>query len=285
MERIQAFEFHERAECPGFIRESIVEALGNGLRWRGVYDLVAPALADFCARARCAEILDLCSGSGEPAAALLEACDRQGLASPRFVLSDLYPNAAALAQVAARHPRRVEWVGAPVDATEVPEEADRAGRTIVNAFHHFPPPIARRILRDAVVKRRAIFIVEAFPGRDLLGLASVYPGLVAGALASPFLARRDRLLKLLATYVAPVVPVLGTWDALVSNLRVHGERELGAMVRGLGGAYAWQYRELPLAPFGRAVVFSGVPPRGKPRARRPRRARLELRAVTESRPA
>jgi hypothetical protein len=117
--RLHAFEFNERPECPAFVRDAIVEALGTGLRWGRMYDAVGPVFAEFCARAGCTEVLDLCSGSGEPVSILLDALARSGVgtfgtgdqagspvAPPRFLLSDLFPNVAAMARVAARHPGR-----------------------------------------------------------------------------------------------------------------------------------------------------------------------------------
>ncbi|MCO5165430.1 MAG: class I SAM-dependent methyltransferase [Planctomycetes bacterium] len=258
--RVHAFEFNERPECPRFLREAIVEALGTGLRWGRIYDGVGPVFAEFCARAGCDEVLDLCSGSGEPVSILLGALARAGVAAPRFVLSDLLPNVPAMEQVAARHPGRIEVVARPVDATAVPAEVDRPARTVISAFHHLPPDLARGLLADCVARRRAVFLLEALSG-DLRGLLAILPAMTAAALATPLLTRRDRLKKALATWAVPVVPALGLWDAVVSDLRTYRADELRAMVAPLGGGYAWEHREVPFFPGGRATCFFGVPPR------------------------
>lgn len=256
--RVHAFEFNERPECPRFLRDAIVEALGTGLRWGRIYDGVGPVFAEFCARAGADEVLDLCSGSGEPVSILLEALSRSRVAPPRFLVSDLFPNVPSLRQVAARHPGLIEVVERPVDATDVPADVDRRARTVISAFHHFPPALARRILADCVAKRRAVFLLEALTG-DLRGLLAILPAMTAGMLATPLLTRRDRLKKALATYVVPVVPLTGLWDAVVSDLRTYRADELRAMVEPLGGGYTWERREVPFAPFGRASCFFGVP--------------------------
>lgn len=256
--RVHAFEFNERPEVPRFVRDAIVEALGTGLRWGRIYDGVGPVFAEFCARAGCDEVLDLCSGSGEPVSILLEALDRTGAPAPRFVVSDLFPNVPALEQVAARHPGRVRVVARPVDATDVPTDVDRRARTVISAFHHFPPDLARRILADCVAKRRAVFLLEALAG-DLRGLLAILPAMTAGMLATPLLTRRDRLKKALAIYASPVVALTGLWDAVVSDLRTYRADELRAMVAPLGGGYAWEHREVPFFPGGRASCFFGVP--------------------------
>lgn len=260
MRRIHAFEFNDSAWCPRFIRDSIVETLGTGLRWGRIYDPAGPVFADFCARAGCDAVLDLCTGSGEPASILIDAVRRSGREPPRFVLSDLFPNVPSMERVAARHDGKIEVVRDPVDATAVPERVDRPARTVVSAFHHFPPALAARILADCVAKRRAVFVLEGFP-RRLSRLLSIVPAMAAALLANPFRTRRDRLLKALFTYVLPIIPIAGFWDAVVSVLRVHSETDLRAMVEPLGGGYEWTYRELPFFPLGRAVAFYGIPPR------------------------
>lgn len=256
--RIHAFEFNERPECPAFVRDAITETLGTGLRWGRIYDGAGPIFAEFCERARCDTVLDLCSGSGEPVSILLEALARRGVPAPRFVLSDLLPNVAAMERVAALHPGRIDVVTRPVDATDVPDDVDRGAPSMISALHHFPPALARRLLADCVAKRRAVFLLDAMAG-DVRSLLAVLPSMTAAVLATPLLARRDRLLKALATYALPLVPAAGLWDAVVSHLRSYGEADLRAMVAPLGGGYAWEYRELPFFPGGRAMCFYGVP--------------------------
>jgi hypothetical protein len=261
--RLTLFEFNDSAWCPRFIRDAIVEALGLGLRWGRVYEGVGRVFVEFCEAARCDSVLDLCTGTGEPVSILLDAIARAGAKAPRFVLSDLFPNETAMSRVAARHAGVVEAVTTPVDATAVPANVDRGARSVMSAFHHFPPGLAASILADSVKKGRAIFIAEGFP-RSLLRLAAIMPCMALAVLANPFLTGRDRLAKLFFTFVVPVIPVAGAWDALVSNRRIHSEDELRALVAPLGGGYAWRYREVPFFPFGRAVTFSGIPERGPP---------------------
>lgn len=257
MRRIQAFEWNDLTACPRFLRETIVEALGNGLRLGRIFEGVGPVFAEFCRRAGCDSVLDLCSGSGEPVSILADALARQGLPAPRFVVSDLLPNVAAMERVAARHPGLVEVAREPVDATDVPPHLDRPARTIINALHHFPPELAARIVADSVAKRRALFVLEAFP-RSLARMAATLPALTAAAAINPLVAPRDRALKALATWVTPATAILGLWDAVVSALRMHDEGELRAMAAGAAD-YDWEFREVPFFPRGRATVFFGIP--------------------------
>lgn len=258
--RIQSFEWNERASTPRFVREAIVETLGTGLRWGRIVAAAGPVFAEFCQRSGADRVLDLCSGSGEPVAILLEALAEQGLPRPRFTLSDLLPNEPAMQRAAELHPGAIDFVPEPVDATGVPDELDQPARTILEAFHHFPPELAGRILADCVRQRRAVFVLEGFP-RSLPRLLAIVPAMTVAMAATPFRTRRDRLAKLLGTFVVPVIPAIGLWDAVVSVLRIHTEEELRAMVEPLGGGYTWEYRRIPYAPGGLATAFFGIPPR------------------------
>ncbi len=259
MLRIHAFEWNDNPRAPRWLRDSIVEILGRGLRWGKIYVPVAPLFARFLERAGASSVLDLASGSGEPCRILLDALEEAGEKPPRFVLSDLFPNEPALRSVAERYPGRVEVVTESVDATAVPERFDQPARTIITAFHHFTPELAARIFADGVAKKRAIFILEP-GGRRLRLVLSVLPAMILGTLANPFVAERDRIVKFIFTFLLPVIPLAGFWDACVSTLRVYTEPELRAMVEPLGGGYTWEYHVVPFTPFGRATIFLGLPP-------------------------
>jgi hypothetical protein len=257
MKRQHLFEFHERGECPRFIRDSVVETLGTGLRWLGMGDVAGPAFARFCRRARCTRALDLCSGSGAPAALLVEWLEAHGEPVPRLLLSDLFPNEAALAAACARHPTHLAAAGAPVDATKVPAQLEHDARLVINAFHHFAPAEAARIVADAVAARKSLFIYEGFP-RDLRRFLPTGPAMLPALFLNPLFTRRQRAAKALFTYLLPVIPAIATWDGVVSVLRIHDEAGLRAMTRPEDD-YDWSYEEVAYGRGGRAVVFSGVP--------------------------
>ncbi len=258
MPRLHAFEFNDSPACPRFVRESIVEVLGTTLRQGKIYDGVAPVFAEFCERAGADTVLDLCSGSGEPASIFIEALERVGVEPPTFVTSDLFPNLSRMDAVAARHPGRVHVIREAVDATDVPSEIDQPARTIISAFHHFQPDLARGILVDCVAKRRPVFILEPFP-RELLRLVSISCSAFFPLLLNPLTAERGRLQKALFTYVIGAIPLAGVWDAIISTCRVYSEAELREMVADSGSGFEWEYREVPYSMGGRAVVFYGVP--------------------------
>ena len=258
MQRIHAFEFNDLDACPAFVRDSIVEVLGEGLRRAGVYESVADNWLEFVEQAEADTILDLCSGSGEPAAALTEACRNRGAESPRMVLTDLFPNRAAMSAVAGEDPDTLDFEPESVDATKIPPHLDYKACSIICAFHHFPPELAQAIITEQVRNNRAVFILECLP-RELLRVPGMMATLAPAYFANPWRTREDRLRKFLATYVFPAVAALGAWDSVVSALRSYDENEYRAMAEAAGGDYSWTYREIPFVLGGKATVFYGIP--------------------------
>ncbi len=258
MKRRHLFEFNERPECPGFIRDSVTETLGNGLRWGRMGDVVGPAFAAFCREANVHRVLDLCSGTGEPARILIDWLVAKGEPVPQFVLSDLFPHTDAFEEACEAHPGVVSAEMTPVDATAVPADIEHDARVIINSLHHFRPDMAARILADAVATRRPVFVYEGFP-RNLARLAPTSPAMLPALWANPIIARRQRLPKALLTYVLPVIPAVAMWDACVSVMRIHSEDELRGMVAPFGAGYTWTYAEAPYPFGGRGVFFTGIP--------------------------
>jgi hypothetical protein len=250
--RLQLFELNDLAATPAPLRETIVESLSRALAWgRMLRGLVAPFRA-FLDAAGTDDVLDLCAGAGGPAAILRAEFARAGAAPPRFTMTDLFPRPDAWQGLG------IPYVDQPVDATAIPPAlgAGRA-RTVINAFHHFPPPLAAAIVADAVRSSRGLFISEAFARNPLQFRQFALPG-TAALLANPLLARRNRAAKALLTWATPVALLASAWDGLVSTMRVYAEDELRAMADAAPG-FRWTFGTYE-APFGgRGTYFWGVP--------------------------
>ena len=258
MRRIQAFEFCERVETPEVIREGIVELLGRGLRLSPVFETAAPIFHEFCERAGAEIILDLGSGSGEPAALFIEALSRRKITPPDFIISDLLPNLSKMEEVARKFPEKIKIIREPLDATRVPENIKHQARTVFNTFHHFPQPLAEKILADAVAKRKAFLILEAFP-RSFLNFAGMFPYLHRAFLESFFQKKKSTARTLEYLLAFPFIALLGLWDACVSIRRTYNQEELMAMVKSSGDSYTWEYHEIPFNKHGAVLIFFGIP--------------------------
>lgn len=250
MGRVHLFEFEDQAWFPGVIRDAVTSYLQFMARKAGQSAAIAPKIAEVLDRVGEGQIVDLCSGGGGPIPDVVEILAGRGR-DVRATLTDLHPNEGAFARAEAESGGRVEGVTVPVDATRI--GADRPGlRTMINAFHHFRPEGASRILQAAVDSRQPIAVFEMV-GRhpvQLLGMLFVFLPVL---LVVPFL-RPFRWQWVPLTYLVPVIPLLVMWDGFVSCLRIYSAEELEALVEGLDGGegFAWEIGEVdvPGMPVG-----------------------------------
>jgi hypothetical protein len=256
--RLQLFEFNDLPQVPAPLRDTIVETLGRALRWGRMLEGLVPPLRRFLDEAGTGEVVDLCAGAGGPATILAGELAKTG-GGVRLLLTDLFPRVEDWEAARAAHPAAIDFVAEPVDATALPPAiGDGRARTVINAFHHFPPALAQAILRDAVATSRGVFVSEAF-GRNPLEFAAFGPAALPALAAAPLLTRRDRLAKALLTWASPVALLAGTWDGLVSTLRIYEEDDIRAMVAGFGDGWRWEFGTYPYWPGGRGRYFYGVP--------------------------
>ena len=151
-------------------------------------------------------------------------------------LTDLYPGLNPPLH------SRIVWVSEPVDAT-CPSAKLAGVRTMISAFHHFPPEAAGAILRNAYEHNSAICIFEA-------GSATALQ--IAGMILVPFyvlalmpFARPFRWEYLVFTYLIPVLPLIIFWDGVVSMLRIYSPDQMREFTRDLQRpSYLWEIGDL-----------------------------------------
>jgi len=259
--RLQLFEFNDHPRAPAVLRDTIVETLSRSLRWgRMLHGLVEPVRA-FLSAAGTEEVLDLCAGAGGPARVLAGELARAG-ATPRFLLTDLFPRVEAWEQARRELPAILDFVAEPVDATAIPPAlAGGRARMVINAFHHFPPPLAQAIVDDAVASSRGLFISEAFD-RNPLSFLSFAPAGLAALLADPLLAPRRRLARAALIWATPIAALAGTFDGLVSTMRIYRIGDLQAMVARHGDRFRWVHGSYRSPMGGKGIYFWGVPAGG-----------------------
>ncbi len=245
--RLQLFEFNDSAWAPPLLRDTLIDSLSRAIRWGGLLDGVIEPLQRCLDAAGTSQVLDLCAGAGGPAAVLSAA-----MPNAHFLMSDLFPQVAAWE--ALRSPQ-LDFVPDAVDATNIPPSLG-AGRVrlIVNALHHFPPPLAREVLRGLCAgDSPGVFIAEGLV-RSPLSFAAMSPVGLAALFATPLLAPRRRLA---ATALLPVSLAASIWDGTVSALRMYSPDELHAMVADLPG-WTWSSGEYTHSRgFGRGNWFWG----------------------------
>lgn len=231
---------------------SVGEALGDAFCLEPALDEIVGILGEN------GRIIDLCSGAAVPPMALRRRLAARGVEAA-VVLTDLRPNLAAFQ--AAASATGCGFRAEPVDATAVPEDLTGL-RTVFNAFHHFPPDLARRILKDAHDRRQGILIVE-IPHRSPLGIASMASFSLLTLGLTPLI-RPFSLDRLLWTWLIPVMPMMIGIDGVMSSIRAYDTAELAALTAGLDADYTWRiYRARGRGALLAATVLLGRPtPRG-----------------------
>lgn len=243
MKRMHLVELEDLPWFPAILRDGGTTYLEFVLRLSGHAKMLAPTLGRALRETGSTEILDLCSGGGGPVRIVVDALAEAGQPVTAR-LTDLYPNTEALAHVAAGSGGRIAVEPRPVDATAVPAELT-GFRTIFNAFHHFRPETARRVLEDAMRARRPIGVFEVV-SREALPLVGLLTSPIPVMLSMP-LWRPFRWPWIVWTWLVPVMPLFVLWDGIVSWLRIYGEDELRELVRGLDDpGYTWEIGRIQL---------------------------------------
>lgn len=242
--RIQFFEVGDLAWCPAPVRHAITDYLQYAQNVFRPYLAIVPRLRQALERAGAVRIVDLCSGAAGSWLHLLPAL-LEGGCDVRVQMTDKFVNRAALSHASAQLPDRLTFHPQPVDATAMPA-ALSGFRTVFSAFHHFPPDQARAILADAVRQGQGIGIFE-FTQRSYLGLrraAAILPFIFFWApRIRPF-----RWSRLLLTWLVPIMPMIVTFESLVSSLRTYTPDELRALARQADpdGTWVWEAGEVPV---------------------------------------
>jgi hypothetical protein len=256
--RLHLFEFNDTPGVPRFVKDTVIESLSRTLAWGHVLrELVSP-FSEFLMRANATEVLDVGAGAGGPAGILIDELLAAGVTPPRFILTDVNPQVESWQRLKERHPRYIDYVSEPVDATRIPPELARGRVTaIINALHHFPPALAKRILVASLDDTKGVFVVEGFE-RTPLGFAAFVPAGVPALLANPILSPRETLPKAVLTWLTPLALAISVWDGLVSTMRVYSEEELREMVEPIAERVAFTYGTYAIGRLGHGYYFSGL---------------------------
>lgn len=258
MRRIHAFELEDQPWFPAVLRDAGTAYLRFVARLTGQAEHIRPVIGSALERSGEKRILDLCSGGGGPAVEIARALRRTGH-PVQLTLTDFFPSQAARAYLETEGGPGVVYDPRRIDATAVPK--DQPGlRTFFNAFHHFRPAAARRILADAVAAGQPVAVVEVL-SRSPVALLSILFAPVAVLLAVPFL-RPFRPAWLVFTYLVPVIPLFVLWDGLVSVLRIYDEGELRDLAAQAdpGGRFAWTVEPIPMPPAPvPGIALVGIP--------------------------
>ncbi len=239
MGRLHLFEFEDQAWLPNVIRDGLTGCL-NIVEDKGeFYAPIVPHLRVVLKELKCEKIVDLCSGSGGPWKYLIGHLADSETSSLKVLLSDKFPSFNIL-ELDAFQASKLEFTPYPVDATKVPKELT-GFRTLFGSFHHFRPEEAVGILQDAVKCGEGIALFE-MTRRSWFSI--IYVLLLAPISALwyiPFV-KPFRWLRLILTYLVPLIPVMLVSDGIVSCLRTYSPEELQMLVKTVkeNNLYNWE---------------------------------------------
>jgi hypothetical protein len=257
MRRFHGVELCDFPWFPSLLRDAATEYLRFSAELAGQPAAIWPIIESALERSDEQEILDLCSGGGGPMLWMVREFSRRGLQLP-VTLSDLYPSAGARELVERVGAASARYDPEPVDALDVPGER-RGLRTIVNAFHHFRPEQAERVLASSVEARRPIAVIEVTQ-RRLLHASLIAMAPLALLLVLPLL-RPFRPAWLPLTYLIPAIPLLILWDGLTSCLRCYTANELLALAGAAdpGDSFEWHVEQPRMTGPVRGIALVGIP--------------------------
>ncbi len=244
-------ELHEQPWFPDVWRDLFRAGLGKAFVLFGLSRETSRVLAPFLVSHRPADVLDLCSGSGELSCDVwrraLSGENGVALSGCDLVLSDLYPAPRrwAMFHPAPRHidlPFDVRTMGAGLPRTWM----------MLGSLHHFRPAELRDILSRTATSADGFIAVDrnARNWREMFMTIFVVP--IAAAIITAFLIRPFKARNVLWGLLIPVIPLVAFLDGIVSNLRSYTVEELRSLARECPGSFVW---EVDVSPGGQ-----GVPP-------------------------
>jgi hypothetical protein len=270
MQRVHLVELEDLPWFPKPIRDGGTDVLDLLFARMGFYRPLVPELVALMQTTGLHRLVDLGSGGGGGALAMVGMLREQGHGELELVLTDRFPNAAAAERVRTVGDPALRWHPEPVDAFHVPPGLPRGIRTMFSALHHFRPPEVQRLIQAAVDDGvpLAFFDVAAPPAMrklpavlaPILAVPNMLALFTACMLLVPFV-RPFRWSRALLTYPVPAIPLLFAWDGMVSGLRAYTPDELLALARAVRGSegYVWTARR-----GGLGLCLSGYPSNGRP---------------------
>jgi len=240
--RLHGIELLDIPRCPRMIRDGALDYLQFIIRTGHAYSPIVGLLAPALRSRNITSVVDVCSGGGGPWPDLRAALVRAGAPSDLCVtLTDKYPNVEAFSKNArtdAQVVGRVEPVD--VENSRIPLTGLR---TSFSSFHHFPPQIARQVLRNLAHGGQGIFIAEVTE-RSAMTLVFMLLAPLLVWLATPRL-RPFKWSRLFLTYIIPAIPFVVCYDGIVSCFRTYSDRELQALFTSVEDLhYEWQVGQL-----------------------------------------
>ena len=167
-----------------------------------------------------------------------------------FVMTDIHPHLPEWVKASTKSDN-LYYVPTPVDAARAPRDLlsiagtpkknKKIFRLFSLAFHHFPDPLATRILHDTLSTSSGFAIIE-LQGRDVGSIVTIL-GMLPLLWVGSWWWFWGQWRLLFWTYVVPVVPFVLVFDGVVSSLRTRREGEVLELIKGCGASTeGWRFQ-------------------------------------------
>ncbi len=236
MGRIHLFEFEDQLWFPEILRNYMTDFLQFLSNKTKMYQPIIPILKKGLKESGTNTIIDLGSGGGG-GLIWLNSELRKTIPDLTIILTDLFPNIAAFEHTQS-HADNIQYVAEPIDARNVPDRL-KGFRTQFLSLHHFKPTDAKRILQNAIDHGSPIATFEA-QERSVPSLLAMFFSPITVLITTPFI-RPFNIMRLIFTYLIPLVPLFVWWDGLVSSLRTYSVEEMKMLVAELNNSESYQW--------------------------------------------
>lgn len=249
--RLQLFEWMDCSWYPDWLRRYQTDSLLFSWRRFAPREEIVAQLSSLVAQSSADRIVDLCSGSGGLVTSIFRDVRQRSGRDLSLILTDLYPNERLSCEGG------VSYWPEPVDVRAIDGRLTGV-RTMFGSLHHFPPPQAREILRDARRSRQPVAVFE-MTRRSVFGLILIILNSLFGTLLFTPFYKPFSWHRLLFTYLIPLVPLANLFDGIVSVFRTYSEREMLELAKDdSGNGYEWKSGELGSLP-AVLVYLTGTP--------------------------
>jgi hypothetical protein len=192
---------------PNWLRRFQMEFIGSIATWFALYKPIVPiANALLKAQNKCL-IIDVCSGSGEPAIYL----QNQLKSECTTQLSDKFPQKLNI------HTPSITYLKESVDVIKISPQK-KVLYTMYNAFHHFTKEEQIKILQQFSTSQASIVITEILTPSFFALLNVVVTGSIGQLLLTPFI-RPFNVWRLFFTYIIPINIFTVVYDGVISVLK------------------------------------------------------------------
>jgi len=186
-------------------------------------------------------INDLGSGGGGGWPKILEHL-KVNSSNIKVTLSDFYPNIKAF-EYLKKNNESIDFISDPVDALHGKFDKNSL-QTMLLSFHHFKPNDAKQILQNNVDNKSTLLVIESLD-RSLPSLLAMFFSPISLLLMTPLI-KPFSFLRIIFTYIIPIMPIFVWWDGIVSSLRTYSKDDLTELILEVEGAesYEWEIGEV-----------------------------------------